>query len=253
MKGETSKTLLVAFLLCIVCSVLVSTAAVKLKPLQQANIKLDVKKNLLVAAGMVSSTAKREEINSAYENVTPMLIDLATGNIVEGDIENYNQKKAAKDPKQNLMIERADDFGGIKMRAKIAKVYLVKESGETKMIVLPVHGKGLWSTMYGFLVLGPSTTTVKGIGFYAHGETPGLGGEIDNPTWKASWAGKKLLDENFSPVLKLVKGVAKTETEIDGLSGATLTANGVSGTIKYWLGKNGFGPFLAKFRDGGIQ
>ncbi|WP_127713953.1 Na(+)-translocating NADH-quinone reductase subunit C [Halobacteriovorax sp. HLS] len=253
MKGETGKTLLVAFLLCIVCSVLVSGAAVKLKPLQEANKKLDVKKNLLVAAGMVNSTATKEEIDSAYSNVTPLLVDLATGDIVEGDIENYDQKKAAKDPKQNLMIESADDFGGIKMRAKIAKAYLVKEAGETKMIVLPVHGKGLWSTMYGFLVLEPSTTTVKGIGYYAHGETPGLGGEIDNPTWKASWTGKKILDENFEPVLKVVKGAAKTETEIDGLSGATLTANGVSGTIKYWLGENGFGPFLAKFRDGGIQ
>ncbi len=253
MKGETGKTLLVALLLCIVCSVLVSGAAVKLKPLQEANKKLDVKKNLLVAAGMVNSTATKEEIDSAYSNVTPLLVDLATGDIVEGDIENYDQKKAAKDPKQNLMIESADDFGGIKMRAKIAKAYLVKEAGETKMIVLPVHGKGLWSTMYGFLVLEPSTTTVKGIGYYAHGETPGLGGEIDNPTWKASWVGKKILDENFEPVLKVVKGAAKTETEIDGLSGATLTANGVSGTIKYWLGENGFGPFLAKFRDGGIQ
>ena len=253
MKGETGKTLLVAFLLCIVCSVLVSTAAIKLKPLQEANKKLDVKKNLLIAAGMVSPTSKKEEINKAYESVTPMLVDLATGNIVEGDIEKYNQKKAAKDPKQNVMIERADDYGSIKMRAKIAKAYLVKESGETTMIILPIHGKGLWSTMYGFLVLEPSTTTVKGIGYYAHGETPGLGGEIDNPSWKASWKGKTVLDESFKPVLKLVKGAAKTDTEIDGLSGATLTAVGVSGTIKYWLGENGFGPFLAKFRDGGIQ
>ena len=253
MKGETSKTLLVAFLLCIVCSVLVSTAAVKLKPMQEANKKLDVKKNLLVAAGMVQSTAAKEEIETAYSKVTPLLIDLATGDIVEGDIENYDQKKAAKDPKRNVMIASKDDFSGIKMRAKVAKAYLVKEDGETKMIVLPVHGKGLWSTMYGFLVLEPSTTTVKGIGYYAHGETPGLGGEIDNPSWKASWKGKTILDENFEPVLKVVKGAAKTDTEIDGLSGATLTANGVSGTIKYWLGANGFGPFLAKFRDGGIQ
>lgn len=253
MKGETSKTLLVAFLLCIVCSVLVSTAAVKLKPMQDANKKLDVKKNLLVAAGMVTSSATKEEIDSAYTKIKPLLIDLSTGDIVEGDIESYDQKKASKDPKQNLRIKASDDFSGIKMRAKIAKAYLVKEDGETSMIVLPIHGKGLWSTMYGFLVLEPSTTNVKGIGFYAHGETPGLGGEIDNPSWKAGWKGKKILGENFEPVLKVVKGAASSDTEIDGLSGATLTANGVSGTIKYWLGENGFGPFLAKFRAGEIQ
>ncbi|OUR99868.1 Na(+)-translocating NADH-quinone reductase subunit C [Halobacteriovorax marinus] len=253
MKSETGKTLLVALILCIVCSVLVSGAAVSLRPMQQVNIKLDVKKNLLVAAGLIKSTAKREEIEAAYKNVKPLLVDLASGEVVEGDVENYNQKKAAKDPKQNIMIERSIDKGSIKMRAKIAKAYLIQEDGVTTMLVLPVHGKGLWSTMYGFLVLEPSTTIVKGIGYYAHGETPGLGGEIDNPSWKATWAGKKLLNDSFEPVLKVVKGTAKTDTEIDGLSGATLTSNGVSGTIQYWLGKDGFGPFLAKFREGGIQ
>jgi Na+-transporting NADH:ubiquinone oxidoreductase subunit C len=253
MKGETGKTLLVALVLCIVCSVLVSGAAVILKPRQEVNKKLDVKKNLLVAAGLIKSSANKEEIDSAYSNVKPLLVNLETGELASGDVENYNQKKAAKKAGLNKMIDSAIDKAGIKRRAKIARAYLIKENGETTMLVLPVHGKGLWSTMYGFLVLEPSTTTVKGIGFYAHGETPGLGGEIDNPSWKASWAGKKLLDDSFEPVLKLAKGAAKSNTEIDGLSGATLTSNGVSGTIQYWLGKDGFGPFLAKFRDGGIR
>jgi len=252
MKSETGKTLLVALVLCIVCSVLVSGAAVILKPRQEINKKLDVKKNLLVAAGLVKSSAKKEEIDAAYSNVKPLLVNLETGEVVEGDIENYDQKKAAK-ASDHKMIERSIDKGNIKMRAKVARAYLIKENGETTMLVLPVHGKGLWSTMYGFLVLEPNTTVVKGIGFYAHGETPGLGGEIDNPSWKASWAGKTVLDDSFEPVLKLAKGAAKTNTEIDGLSGATLTSNGVTGTIQYWLGKDGFGPFLAKFREGGIQ
>lgn len=253
MKSETGKTLLVAFLLCIVCSILVSGAAVSLKPLQEANKKLDVKKNLLIASGLVSSEATKEEVDAAYENVQPLLVDLSTGNVVEGDVENYDQVKASKDPKQNKRIDTAIDAGKIRFRAKIAKAYLVKEAGEVSMIVLPVHGKGLWSTMYGFLALAPNTVTVKGIGFYSHGETPGLGGEIDNPSWKATWNGKTALGEDFKPVLTVVKGSAKSETEIDGLSGATLTAVGVSGTIKYWLGDDAFGPFLAKFREGGIQ
>lgn len=253
MKGETGKTLLVAFVLCIVCSVLVSGAAVSLKPMQEVNKKLDVKKNLLVAAGLVKSSASKDEIEEAFTNVKPLLVNLETGDLVEGDVGNYDQKKAAKKKGLNKMIDSAMDKAGIKMRAKTAKAYLIQENGETTMLVLPVHGKGLWSTMYGFLVLEPSTTTVKGIGFYSHGETPGLGGEIDNPSWKATWAGKKLLGDSFEPVLRVVKGAAKTDTEIDGLSGATLTANGVTGTIQYWLGKDGFGPFLAKFREGGIQ
>ncbi|ATH08385.1 NADH:ubiquinone reductase (Na(+)-transporting) subunit C [Halobacteriovorax marinus] len=253
MKSETGKTLLVAFLLCIVCSILVSGAAVSLKPMQEANKKLDVKKNLLIASGLVDGNATKADVDAAYKNVQPLLVDLATGDVIEGDIENYDQKKAAKDPKQNLRIDAAKDLGNIKFRAKVAKAYLVKDAGEVSMIVLPVHGKGLWSTMYGFLALAPDTVTVKGIGFYSHGETPGLGGEIDNPSWKATWNGKKALDESFSPILKVVKGAARTETEIDGLSGATLTAVGVTGTIQYWLGDDAFGPFLAKFREGGIK
>lgn len=253
MKSETGKTLLVAFLLCIVCSILVSGAAVSLKPMQEANKKLDVKKNLLIASGLVSSDATKEDVDAAYERVQPLLVDLSTGDVIEGDVENYDQKKAAKDPKQNVRIDADKDPGKIKFRAKVAKAYLVKEAGTVSMIVLPVHGKGLWSTMYGFLALAPDTVTVKGIGFYAHGETPGLGGEIDNPSWKATWEGKTALGEDYQPVLKVVKGAAKTETEIDGLSGATLTAVGVTGTIQYWLGDEAFGPFLAKFRDGGIK
>ncbi len=253
MKSETGKTLLVAFLLCIVCSILVSGAAVSLKPMQEANKKLDVKKNLLIASGLVGSDATKADVDAAYENVQPLLVDLSTGDVVEGNVENYDQKKAAKDPKQNIRIETAKDYGKIKLRAKIAKAYLIKDAGAVSMIVLPVHGKGLWSTMYGFLALAPDTVTVKGIGFYSHGETPGLGGEIDNPSWKATWNGKTALGEDFKPVLKVVKGAARSETEIDGLSGATLTAVGVSGTIQYWLGDDAFGPFLAKFRNGGIK
>ncbi|WP_372654743.1 Na(+)-translocating NADH-quinone reductase subunit C [Halobacteriovorax sp.] len=253
MKSETGKTLLVAFLLCIVCSILVSGAAVSLKPMQEANKKLDVKKNLLIASGLVDKTATKEDINEAYKNVRPLLVDLSTGDVVEGDVEAYDQKKAAKDASKNKRIDTAIDAGKIRFRAKIAKAYLIQDAGETSMIVLPVHGKGLWSTMYGFLALAPDTVTVKGIGFYAHGETPGLGGEIDNPSWQATWNGKTALGEDFKPVLTVVKGAAKNETEIDGLSGATLTSVGVSGTIQYWLGDDAYGPFLAKFRDGGIK
>ena len=119
--------------------------------------------------------------------------------------------------------------------------------------VLPINGKGLWSTLYGFIALAADTRTVKGIGFYEHAETPGLGGEVDNPNWKASWAGKTAMDENFKPIIRLVKGAVNpssptASSEIDGLSGATITAVGVTGLVQYWLGEDGFGPYLAQFR-----
>ncbi|OIQ17105.1 MAG: Na(+)-translocating NADH-quinone reductase subunit C [Bacteriovorax sp. MedPE-SWde] len=252
-NDSTAKTLIVATLLCVVCSVVVSWSAVSLKPQQIKNKKLDIKKNLLMTAGLISGKVTEVEINKAFESIETKVVDLSTGEYSDVDPGNYDARKAAKTPGQNHIIDSKTDVGKIKRRAKLEKVYFVKENGETKMIVLPAFGKGLWSTMYGFIVLEPNTVTVKGLGFYEHGETPGLGGEIDNPNWKKLWVGKKAFDANWKPALKVIKGQAPagSEHEIDGLSGATLTANGVTGMVQYWLGQDGFGPFLSKWRAGG--
>jgi len=259
MQNETTKTLLVAAVLCIVCSVLVSGAAVSLKPKQVENKKLDVKKNLLLASGLVTNPkATKEEILKAFESIETKVVDLATGDFVDMDPGKFDARKAAKVSGENHMIPAKLDIGGIKKRAKYAKVFFVKEAGNVSMIILPISGKGLWSTLYGFMALGTDTTTVKGLGFYEHGETPGLGGEVDNPNWKALWPGKQALDSNFKPAIRLIKGMvdkssAKAKHQIDGLSGATITANGVTGLVQYWLGEDAFGPFLAKFRNGGMR
>lgn len=254
-NDSTAKTLIVATLLCVVCSVLVSGAAVSLKPAQDLNKTLDIKKNLLLASGLATDVSKltAKEVEEKFQVVETKVVDLSTGEYVEVDPESFDAVKAAKTPGQNYKIDSKQDIAHIKTRAKLSKVYLVKENNEVSMIVLPVNGKGLWSTLYGFLALAPDTTTVKGLGFYQHGETPGLGGEIDNPNWKKLWVGKKALDEAFEPVIKVIKGSvnpasANANSEIDGLSGATLTSNGVTGLVHYWLGNDAFGPFLAKFR-----
>jgi len=253
------KTIGVALCLCIACSILVSTSAVQLKPRQMENKKLDIKKNLLLASKLIdNSKASKAEVLKAFERVETKVVNLETGEEVEEiDPDKFDAKKASKDPGMSVAIPSDKDTGGIKRRAKYSKVYFVKsESGGVEMIVLPVHGKGLWSTLYGFLALSADTKTVKGLGFYQHGETPGLGGEVDNPLWKAKWVDKKAYDENYQPVVKVVKGPATpgSETDVDGLSGATITSNGVSGLVRYWLGDGGFGPYLAKFRaEGGAS
>lgn len=258
-NDSTVKTLLVATALCVACSVLVSTAAVKLKPIQTKNKQLDVKKNLLLAAGLLESPqATEKDILQAYEKVETKFIDLSTGEEVN-DINpsTYDLEKADKDPSMSKNIDPEDDIARIKTRAKVRPVYLIKNGGQVTQIVLPFHGKGLWSTMYGFLSLAPDTQTVKGIGFYQHGETPGLGGEIENKKWQASWEGKKVLDSNYKPTLDVLKGTVDPSMEgavskIDGLSGATLTSNGVEASVNYWVSKSGYGKFLAKFRAGGV-
>ncbi len=251
-NDSTSKTLIVATLLCVVCSVMVSSVAVKLKPLQVKNKKLDIKKNLLVTAGLVPADADEAAILEAFKVVETKVVDLATGSYADIDPESFDARKAAKDSKMNHMIPTDKDLGNIKSRAKYEKVYFIKENGEIKNVVFPVNGKGLWSTLYGFLVLEKDLNTVKGLGFYEHGETPGLGGEVDNPNWKRIWNGKKAFDDAMKPVIKVIKGAAAPDSKhtIDGLAGATITANGVTGLVRYWLGSDAFGPFIAKFRAG---
>lgn len=212
------------------------------------------KKNILLASKLIEDPdAKKDRILEAYERIEEKVINLETGaEVSDIDPESFDSEKASKNPKLSVRIPSNKDLAGIKNRAKYAKVYFVKNknTGATDMIVLPVYGKGLWSTLYGFLALAPDTRTIKGLGFYQHGETPGLGGEIDNPRWKSRWVDKIAVDESYEPVIKVVKGQASkgSMTEIDGLSGATLTSNGVTGLVHYWLGDHGFGPFLSEFR-----
>jgi Na+-transporting NADH:ubiquinone oxidoreductase subunit C len=133
-----------------------------------------------------------------------------------------------------------------------ALVYLLRSDGAVDAIILPVEGQGLWSTLYGYLALAPDTRTVRNIIFYQHGETPGLGGEVDNPRWKALWKGRLAFDEGWNPKIAVIKGRAGPPEEdphrIDGLSGATLTSNGVTNLVQFWLGEHGFGPYLEATR-----
>ncbi len=250
-NDSLEKTVAVAFALCFVCAILVSMAAVALRPLQIENKALDMKKNILDVAGLLQDDT---DINAAFaEQIEAKLVDVATGEYVEGDVAAYDQRKAAKDPAQNVVLTRGQDIASIKIRAKIAKVYLVKEGDTIKSIILPMHGYGLWSTMYGFLAVDADGQTVQSINFYDQGETPGLGAEVVNPKWRALWAGKKVYDESGAVSLGLIKGLVDTskpgsEFQVDGLAGATLTSVGVTNLVKFWMSQEGFAAYLDKVR-----
>lgn len=251
-NDSTVKTLVVALLLCLVCSVLLSTAAVSLKPLQVANRDLDRKRIILEVTKLMRAGTSLDEL---FKQVEPKVVDLATGKYVDSiDPNQYDQRKEAKDPLQSVAISKDRDIAHIKRRAKYATVYLYKEKEKVKYFVLPIHGYGLWSTLYGFLVLEGDANTVFGLQYYEQGETPGLGGEVDNPKWRKKWHGKLVYDSQGAPQIKLVKGTVtpddpKAKFHVDGLAGATLTSNGVTNMMQYWLGKDGFGPYLQKFQS----
>lgn len=250
-KDSTSRTIIVALVLCFVCSVVVSTAAVSLKGLQKQNKQLDFNKNILMAAGLYQEGVSVDEQFSAVET---RFVEIASGSYVEGDQykAEYDQWKAAKDTSTSRELSGDEDLAKISRLEDVSKVFLVQKDGELDKVILPIRGYGLWSTLYGFIALEADLNTVAGLGFYQHGETPGLGGEVDNPAWKALWEGKELYGGSGSLAITVIKGKAPSDSDhkIDGLSGATLTSKGVDNLIQFWLGENGFGQYLANLEAG---
>ncbi len=255
MKNDTTlKTFIVALLLCLVCSIIVSSAAVGLRERQRENKKLYEKKNLLLVAGLLEGPhASRSTILQAYESIETKVIDFETGEYASHiDSETYDQEKSSKNSAKNYNIDFKKDIAGIKTRARYGKVYLIKDNGELSMIVIPVKGKGLWSTLYGLLALQKDANTVYGIRFFQHGETPGLGGEIENPNWQSLWKGKKIFNDLGEPTFRVVKGTAREpmlQHKIDGLTGATITSDGVENLINYWHDYGQYGAFLKRLRE----
>jgi len=257
-KDSFGRTLFVVVGLCLICSVLVSTAAVVLKPIQQENKLLDKQKYILEAASLINTKegkVTKKEILSKYEQyVEARLVDLKTGEFVEGNANLYDQRKASRDTDTSSVPE--NDIASIKRVADTAVVYLVhNDEGKLTSVILPIHGYGLWSTMYALLALEADLNTVQGLVYYDQGETTGLGGEVENPKWKALWKGKQLFDAQGNLAISVTKNpvVASSVHGVDALSGATLTSNGVQHSLQFWLGKEGFANFIAKAHNGGLS
>ena len=254
-KDSVRGTLLVALVLCLVCSVLVSTAAVLLRPAQQANVELDRKRNVLVAGGLLEPGASAKEVDQAFKTVTTRYVDLRTGKFTDEAPAGGSGRAASRIEGAHQRLERSEDVAKIFRRENISEVYLVEANGKLERVILPVRGAGLWGTLFGFLALENDLNTVAGLAFYEHRETPGLGGEVDNPNWKALWLGREVFDSDGDVAISVVKGSVDPNNpqaihQVDGLSGATLTSNGVESLLRFWLGSNGFGPFLKNLAAG---
>lgn len=257
---STKKTIGVALAVSLICSVLVSVSVVSLKPFQERNKKLERIKNILVAGELLNSKISIEKMYE--ENIISKVINLETGEILlagsygqELSPESFDVKKLSEDLQYSRVIQPERDLAQIRRMPKNMVIYMVVEEGRTKKIILPIYGRGLWSTMYGFMALDRDLKTIRGFTFYEHGETPGLGGEVDNPAWKAIWQGKRAFDDEWNLKIEVVKGrVDRTSSEaiyqVDGLSGSTITTRGINNLVRFWLGEDGYGPFFKKLRKG---
>jgi len=246
------KTFLVAFLLCVVCSILVCLAAIVRIDKEAYNKQLEIRKTVLAAGGYQQQIDDGGSIDELFtSNMELKLVDLDTGEYTTAvDAATYNQREAVEDPELSKKIPTELDLAGIGTRAKYAAIYLDKSGA----VVLPIRGGGMWGPMYAYIAIDPDGTTVKGLTFYQHAETPGLGAEIDNPNWKKLWPGKKVFKSSGSLALKVVKkgkynaSAADAVNTVDGLAGATVTGTKVHNIIRYWFGEDGYVPFLTKLK-----
>lgn len=239
------------------CSLLVAGAAVGLRPKQEANKELDRQLNILYAAGLYE---EGKSVQDLFSTIETRMVELESGNFIENDrfdTATYNQRKAALSKDFGRDIPSEKDLAKLGRQEKYSLVYLVKENEKLSQVILPVRGKGLWSTMYAYVALEGDLTTIRGVSFYEHGETPGLGGEVENRRWQDGWSGKQLYNPDGEVTLQVVKPTGESSDnlyQIDGLSGATLTSQGVGGLLEFWFGDHGFKPFLARISsDKGTQ
>ena len=241
------KTVIIAVMLCLVCSTLVATSAILLQPVQTANAINDKRKNILQVAGIFDPT---QSIDQQFKAIDAKVIEISSGAFAQNiDAQNFDMFSE----QDNTFTLLADDPAGIVSIPKYASIYFVRsEDDEIESIILPVYGYGLWSTMYGFIAMETDLNQVKGLKFYDQAETPGLGAEVDNPRWRAQWEKKFIFDDEGNirvHVSKNASNSADADYGVDAISGASMTSRGVENLLRFWFGEQGFKNFIQNYKE----
>jgi Na+-transporting NADH:ubiquinone oxidoreductase subunit C len=253
-RDSAARALGVAFVVAFVCALLVSTTTVLLRPVQRANIETARIMQLV-----------QEALPDAGSSITPddletHLVELDSGRIETAmDPADFDAEAAVNQPESSVEIPREQDLARLRRRALYAPVYFVRDSERSiDTIILPVSGRGYQSIIRAWLVLDGEATRVRALKVYEQGETPGVGSRVEDPDWQAQWSDRPIYDADG--IVRI--GVATRSGDesgpyakylVDGISGATRSARGIDGMVRFWLGESGFGPFLQRVRDGEIQ
>ena len=224
---------------------------------QVRNQLIDQQKKVLAVVGLIDPgdrPAPTEVARLFEQSMEARVVSLQTGSYVEDvDANAFDQRRAAKDPETSRTAP--ENPARVRRVPDLARIYLYSEGEELQAIVLPIEGMGLWSTLYGFVAVDADLQTIRGLTYYEHGETPGLGGEVDNPRWKARWPGRRVFDDEQQVRIEVVRGNAGPPEadpyRVDGLAGATMTSRGVTNMLRFWMGEHGFRPYLERMRRTG--
>jgi Na+-transporting NADH:ubiquinone oxidoreductase subunit C len=256
-NDSPQKALLVVFLVALVCSILVSLAAITLKPLQLRNQLVERSRNIIALTGLLPGDAKLsdEQILAALEQLDIRVVNIDSGEFdATIDPVGFDARAAVGDPELGVAIPADADAARLGRRARYAVVYLVWDGDALSRVIVPVHGQGMWSMLYGYLALEADLNTIAAVSFYEQTETAGLGDQIQRPDWQAQWTGRQLFDSRGSLRFRVASGVVEVGApaaryEVDGLTGASVTADAVTRLIAYWFGAHGYANLLDRLRD----
>ena len=258
-KGQDSplRALIVVVAVSLACSILVSSASITLKPIKLLNQKVERSRHVVALTGLVPTDEKlsNDEILQAIEQLDIRVLDIDSGEFDTSiDPEQFDDRAAVNDPELSVAIPPEDDLARLGRRARHAIVYLVWDGDELKRLILPVHGQGMWSTLYGMLALEVDLNTIGAVTFYEQAETAGLGDQITRPEWLLKWQGRQLFNNQGEVVFRVAAGLvdedsAAAQHQVDAISGATVTVVSVTRLIEFWFGPSGYLPFLNNLKN----
>jgi len=229
--GEESagRTMLVAVGVALFCSAMVTVAVHLLRPVQAAYAAVERNRAIVEAAGLASADASDDTVVSDFLSLDAEVIELGTGAVVEG-VDGYSFDHWAA--------------GGDTVPPEVP-IYLRHESGRLVRVVLPVDGRGMWSTIHAYLALEADLNTVAAFVVYEHGETPGIGDRIQNPQWLSLWPGKRLRNAGGDLIFDVSDDPSvPAEYRVDTITGATVSSRAVGRLVRAWLGEDGYARAL---------
>lgn len=251
-RESPRNAILVVTLTALICSGFVSAAVVMLRPIQLNNQLLDRSRNIMQLTGLLPGDGEiaDEEMLDLYKSLDRRIADLeSAGFDAELDPNTFNLRRADNDPELSVAIPSDLDLANLSRRSRFVPVYMVWSNGELDRIILPVRGNGMWSMLRGYIALESDLNTISGMTFYEQNETPGLGDQITHGHWLEQWQGRRIYDDQGNPRFRVNEAVVATGTEaaefeVDALTGATVTADAVTGLVHYWFGPHGYREFL---------
>ena len=242
-----AKTVLMAFLVSGICAALVSGATVLMRPIQAANLAAEEQAHIASLVEGIPGMADLLEQSGGM--LSRVVIDLESGRAAAG-VTPATLEAALADPANWTAMDAGQDLAGLGQRPNYVQVFLLRSGEEISLLLLPLSGQGYGGRIDAIMALRGDMNTVAGIAVTSHSETPGLGGRIDEAAWQTAFSGTELRGDTGAVLFRVARGTASSIHEVDGITGATRTGIGVTNMIRFWMGPDGYGPFLDAVQRG---